>query len=312
MKIILTILISTFFGQLLLAQSKSLVNMSNGDIYIISDNCCLEFYEKFPVFNDIAYNNDKIYAVDVNLNTIDFNSKQLVSSFPIYNLIGNQIYSDGLEIVNDSLLFLDDQTDLYCFNLNTNSIQFVGNTGYYCSGDLLFRNNKLFMTTDSNELIEIELSSSYTIVNVTVVDNLSIGSVFGLSKINDASELLLFSGFSLYKTNTISSELIKICDLPSSVNGASYYKEQKIYTDFPNILTPNNDNINDFMDLSGYIDFSVVNRWGNEIFNDSYSKVWKGEDQDGNLVEEGVYFIIVHFKDCETIKSFCQNITILK
>lgn len=286
--------------------------MSNGDIYICSDHCCLEFYEKFPVFNDIAYSNDKIYAVDANLNIIDFNSKLLVNSFPIYNTGGAQIFSDGLEIVNDSLLFLDDQTDLYCFNLNTNSIQFVGNTGYYCSGDLLFMNNKLFMTTDSNELIEIQLNSSYTIVNVTVVDYLTISSVYGLSKNNATSELLLFSGFSFYKASNILDKYSKVCDLTASVNGASYYKEQDIYIDFPNVLTPNNDEINDFIDLSGYIEFSIINRWGNEVFNSSNSKVWNGEDQKGDPVAEGVYFIIISFKDCETIKSFCQNITILK
>ena len=311
MKIILTILISAFFGQLLFAQSKSLLNMSNGDIYIFSDHCCLEFYEKFQVFNDIAFSNDKIYAVDTNLNIIDFNSKQVISSFPIYNTSGVQIFSDGLEIVNDSLLFLDDQTDLYYYNLNTNTLQFVGNTGYYCSGDLLFTNNKLFMTTDSNELIEIQLNSSYTINNITIVDYLTIGSVFGLSKTNDASDLLLFSGFSSYKLNSLNS-YSKVCDLTSSVNGASYYREQGMYIDFPNVLTPNNDKVNDYIDLSGYVEFSIINRWGNEVFNNSYSTVWRGEDQKGNPVAEGVYFIIIHFKDCETIKSFCQNITILK
>ncbi len=269
--------------------------MSNGDIYICSDNCCLEFYAKLPMFNDIAYVNDKIYAVDANLNVIDFNSKQLISSFPIYNINGDQIFSDGLEIVNDSLLFLDDETDLYCFNLNTNSIQFVGNTGYYCSGDLLFLNNKLFMTTDSNQLIEIELSSFYAIVNVTVVDNLSIGSVFGLSKINDASELLLFSGLSLYKANAISKECSKVCNLTSSVNGASYYGEKGICTDYPNIITPNNDGVNDLWEfsLASKAQLEIINRWGNLIYKVEGNMLsWDGAD-----CPDGIYFYRITTKE---------------
>ncbi len=286
--------------------------MSNGAIYIYSDNCCLEFYGNFPVFNDMAYNNDKIYAVDANLNIIDFNSKQLTGSFPLYNISGAQIFSDGLEIVNDSLLFLDDQTDLYYFNLHTNTLQFAGNIGYYCSGDFLFLDDKLFMTTDSNELIAIELSSSYMVTNVSVVNSLPFGSTYGLSKVNSTSELLLFTGFSSYKTTAFSDQYSKLCDLKVSVNGASYYKEATTYVAFPNILTPNNDNINDYIELSDDITFSIINRWGDEVFNDTYSKVWKGEDKKGNPVTEGVYFIIIHFKDCETVKTHCQNITISK
>ena len=309
---VISILILTFLVTNLFAQSRSLVNLSNGDIFTYDNNCCLKFYEKFPIFNDIAFGEDKIYGVNDKLHIIDFNSKQIIDSFPLYNTNGVQIYSDGLEIVNDSLLFLDDETDLYCFNLNSNTIQSVGNMGYYCSGDFLMLNNKLYMTTDSNELIEITFSSSYTIANVSVVDLLPVNSVYGLSKTVTPNELLLFSGVSAYNLNLVQKEYHEVCNLNSAINGASYLGKRLDENNFPNILTPNGDNINAFIDLSQLSSFSILNRWGQEVFNNNCSNIWRGENKSGDFLNEGVYYIIIHFEDCETIKSFCQNITILK
>lgn len=314
MKVILTIILLIFLGKDILAQSKSLLNMGNGDIKICSDNCCLTHYGTFPVFGDIAYGNNKIYAISDSLYVIDFTSKQITSSFPLYDVNGNQIGSNGLEIINDSLLFFENDTKLYSFNLHNNSTQLMGNIGYYCSGDLLFITNRLFMTTSTGELIAISLNSSYSVSNVSVInsDSISINSGFGISKKINSNKILLYNGSTLYEFDTVLEEYHKICELDGVVNGATFYEESISESNFPNIITPNNDNINDYIDLSEFSKFSIINRWGEEVFNGSIMSVWRGENKNGISLSEGVYFIIVHFEDCGQEKYFTKPITIIR
>lgn len=67
----------------------------------------------------------------------------------------------------------------------------------------------------------------------------------------------------------------------------------------PNVMTTNNDGINDFLVITNLEDFDrvglkIFNRWGNIIYeNDAYKNDWKGTDSDGNQLEEGVYFYMV-------------------
>lgn len=64
----------------------------------------------------------------------------------------------------------------------------------------------------------------------------------------------------------------------------------------PNIITANNDNINDFFIIQNLEDFDAVaiqifNRWGNLIYeNSDYQNDWKGETANGSMLTEGVYF----------------------
>ena len=64
----------------------------------------------------------------------------------------------------------------------------------------------------------------------------------------------------------------------------------------PNVLTSNNDNINDFLIIKNKEDYTEVsiqifNRWGNLIYeNSNYQNDWNGTDQSGKPLEEGVYF----------------------
>jgi len=87
---------------------------------------------------------------------------------------------------------------------------------------------------------------------------------------------------------------------------------QKIkYTDtLPNIITPNNDGVNDFIDFSVYqfpeMQLAIYNRWGTKIFESSNPQcVWNP------TCDDGTYFFIIEYRaDCDTtqetktIKSF--------
>lgn len=64
---------------------------------------------------------------------------------------------------------------------------------------------------------------------------------------------------------------------------------------FPNIITPNNDGINDeFRLLSGQEHFEemvIYNRWGSIVYSSNSYLGWFGQDQSGNLLSDGVYFV---------------------
>lgn len=71
-----------------------------------------------------------------------------------------------------------------------------------------------------------------------------------------------------------------------------------LVTDFPNVITPNNDGINDVLDMNQYfsscLSFKIVlfNRWGNQVWEqESAGPVFEGKDMNsGNPLADGVYF----------------------
>lgn len=65
---------------------------------------------------------------------------------------------------------------------------------------------------------------------------------------------------------------------------------------FPNIFTPNGDNINDVWFTGGNVKtISILNRWGNVVFEaeDSFQG-WDGKNRNGEPCEDGVYFYILY------------------
>lgn len=77
-------------------------------------------------------------------------------------------------------------------------------------------------------------------------------------------------------------------------DGSCLYPEPEIKV--PNIFTPNGDNNNDFFELTvtNYtkIEFTIVNRWGNEVYSDSgLNPKWDGKLKSGTTAPNGVYFV---------------------
>src|SRR5690606_12173079 len=68
---------------------------------------------------------------------------------------------------------------------------------------------------------------------------------------------------------------------------------EEVDFDFPNIISPNNDGINDV--AFQYISFQdleiiILNRWGNIVFEVDTSIGWTGLNKNGCELSEGVYF----------------------
>lgn len=74
----------------------------------------------------------------------------------------------------------------------------------------------------------------------------------------------------------------------------------------PNVITPNGDNINDVFELPfSYSKVSLLNRWGNLIWENTGMQFWNGKSQDGNDVSDGVYFYVIETEN-KTYKGFVQ------
>jgi gliding motility-associated-like protein len=72
----------------------------------------------------------------------------------------------------------------------------------------------------------------------------------------------------------------------------------------PNVITPNNDGVNDEIDFNSFldecIDFDVyiLNRWGNVVYKSKRDDLsFKGNDVDGQQLKEGVYFYKLMWND---------------
>jgi gliding motility-associated-like protein len=66
----------------------------------------------------------------------------------------------------------------------------------------------------------------------------------------------------------------------------------------PNIFTPNNDNLNDFVDFSmvpSEYEVFIYNRWGKIVFTTSPAqKEWNGQTLQGELCQDGTYYFTIN------------------
>ena len=74
--------------------------------------------------------------------------------------------------------------------------------------------------------------------------------------------------------------------------------------EFPNVITPNDDGINDELHIKEYFktcqefELIICNRWGNKVFSQSLgSPDFAGNSQSGNALEEGIYFYVLRIND---------------
>ncbi|HAB31152.1 MAG TPA: hypothetical protein DCE13_01275, partial [Cryomorphaceae bacterium] len=74
----------------------------------------------------------------------------------------------------------------------------------------------------------------------------------------------------------------------------------------PNVVTPNGDGVNDGFRIQGAMSYSsnrylkIMNRFGKVVYeNTAYDNAmpWKGEDNRGNRLADGVYFYILRLDD---------------
>lgn len=81
----------------------------------------------------------------------------------------------------------------------------------------------------------------------------------------------------------------------------------------PNVLTPNGDGTNDYIDFyqlfgETNIAFNLYNRWGNKVFSTTDNKQkWSGNNTSGKPLSDGVYYYLINYDTpIKTIKGYIQ------
>lgn len=116
-----------------------------------------------------------------------------------------------------------------------------------------------------------------------------------------------------FYTDTLAPDTLRNNPQADPVSIYSYYyidgvqlKEIEPEIIIPNVITPNGDNINDVFELPfSYSKVSLLNRWGNLIWENTGMQFWNGKSQDGNDVSDGVYFYVIE-TESKTYKGFVQ------
>lgn len=95
------------------------------------------------------------------------------------------------------------------------------------------------------------------------------------------------------------------------IDGVTIYEDTII--NFPNVLTPNGDGKNDFIDFyqlfgETNVAFELYNRWGTKVFNTTDNKQkWRGNNTNGKPLTDGVYYYLINYDTpIKTIKGYIQ------
>lgn len=112
--------------------------------------------------------------------------------------------------------------------------------------------------------------------------------------------------------------------IESQKNGCSLSDQMTVYVFKKNLVptncfSPNGDNINDtwevpFLEDFPSCDIKIYTRWGQTVYETTgynYKKAWDGT-YNGSVVDEGVYFYVIHLRDSHYSEPLKGTITIIK
>lgn len=88
---------------------------------------------------------------------------------------------------------------------------------------------------------------------------------------------------------------------------------QEIY--IPKGISPNGDNINDFLDLEYYhvAKISIFNRYGSTVYSKTdYKNEWHGQSNNGKALPSGTYFYAIHIIDGTQFTGYIQLVNEVK
>lgn len=205
-----------------------------------------------------------------------------------------------------------------------NTTSYVWNDGFSSFVHTIINPGNYWVDFTLNNFCVSRDSFSYIVNNVPFV-NLGNDTSFCLGNLS----LNAFNPLSTYlwSTGQTTSNIIvtspntysvKVFNQYGCINSDTLIVHPDFHTfDFtlPNIITPNNDGINDFIDFGKYqfstLQLEIYNRWGKKIFESTNSDcIWKPNEDDG------VYFLVANYEiNCgveSQKKSFKEFITLVK
>ena len=235
-----------------------------------------------------------------------------------YNILGYQPAYNGVGYCGFFAWDIDFEFDYreYIQNKLSNPLEagkeyklsfYVSNQG---SAYSLIRIGALFSHNNYNSDSYAPIVSTPQVVNQNdyLIDSLGWTKIEGSFVAKGGEEYLTFGYFedsvSVFDTlNTHTDEFI---------SKSAYYFIDGIelieVISIPNVITPNDDNSNEFFELNfNYKKVSIFNRWGDLIWVGSDGQYWNGRTQNGVNVSEGTYFYIIE-TDTKKHQGFVQVI----
>ena len=99
---------------------------------------------------------------------------------------------------------------------------------------------------------------------------------------------------------TVTIETVDHCKISSS------FDIYDIYCDIQKGISPNNDNNNEYFDLSqlGVKQLEIFNRYGIKVYSkEGYTKEWSGQTDNGNELPDGTYYYVIEFNNGQDSKT---------
>jgi len=207
---------------------------------------------------------------------------------------------------------------------DTSAISYLWNDGFTSPIHTISNAGNYWINYTLNNFCVSRDSFTYTINNIPAV-NLGNDTTFCLGDL----QLNAFNPSSSYLWNTgqTSSEItatapntywVKITNQYSCINSDTLVVHPELSAFnfvLPNIVTPNNDDINDFIDFGKYqfasVQLLIYNRWGGKVFeSNNPACIWKPTEDDGT------YFLVISYNiDCGSVsesKTLKNFITIIR
>jgi large repetitive protein len=192
---------------------------------------------------------------------------------------------------------------------STGTYTFTSNAGQ-CAKDLT-------ITITYVPEISSEITSECINANYTLTVN-SVGNAFNPNNTYTwidaaAPSVIIQNGnatslnVSAYQESTTNAESFPIIysvqiKTPEGCESTQSFKIDNIYCGIQKGISPNNDNKNDFFDLTNFDvkEFSIFNRYGVKVYVKSgYKNEWVGQTNSGEILPDGTYFYNIEFANNE-------------
>jgi gliding motility-associated-like protein len=242
--------------------------------------------------------------------------------------VGGGGFNSLIALNDDYLLGIYTNSGIYKINTQNGSKFLVGYCHFFPAGDITFYKGCFFMADMTNSLIKIKLNDNCTsIMSVENIGqmNTATNTVYGILTVGDASctednlKLFAFEDWRIYEVNPDNASCSLYCDsiyeygaLGATSIAEVTFQGYEGLLDMPNIFTPNDDGVNDFVippKMYGIskISIDIFDRWGNNIFSSNDEELkWNGKTKSNIACGAGVYYYILSYTnycDKEFIKK---------
>ena len=208
--------------------------------------------------------------------SIHFGVNQSSLSIPLISLLDNNFETDESVILK--IIYFN-----FCNNTNDTALV-----------EILIKNYQLMDLNHIDKMNICDKIESSVFVSCNVSDGIPpYNFTWNLSNVNNDSIYINSQQNFVPGYNMINISVSDFCN--KIVNGKiDILNECQI--SIPNVITINDDGINEFFIINNLeyyknSELVILNRWGNSVFeNTKYNNDWKGVDQKGDKLIEGVYF----------------------